>query len=134
MALAATGDGEEQRTAALLAVRMIHEHRLLDALTAPVRSHAALRGIARDLALRLVAVAYAERRSQAAIAASRIVDEAIAKGALSRAERERGIAMLSALGARLVKGAILVGVRGRAGGYRLAPGVTKKDLERLEQE
>ena len=126
VALACSGEGEEQRSAALIAVRYIAEHGLLGRAAEPMRSHAELRPVIRLVMEHLFERLWEGRRHGLSISATAMVDEAIQAGGLRPTERERGIAMVSALAARMVRDGLLEGVRGRTGGYRLGAGVRRR--------
>ena len=126
VALACSGEGEEQRSAALIAVRYIAEHGLLGRASEPMRSHAELRPIIYRIMDAFVARAWEQRRRGPVLSLAAILDEAIAAGGLRAAERERALGMLSALASRLAREGILVGTRGRGGGYRLGQNVKRR--------
>lgn len=128
VALACAGEGEEQRTAALIAVRYIAEHELLGRAGEPVRSHAELRPVIHVTMDQLFGRLWDGRKAGLSISAATMVDEAIQAGGLRPTERERAIAMVSALAARMVRDGLLEGVRGRAGGYRLGANVRRRKV------
>lgn len=128
----ATGSvgGEEARTAAVVAARLIVEHNLIQARPADVaeqgmREHEELRPIIRDLLTVFLDLAWQERKSEGLVTVPIIIDWAIEKEALRRSERERAMGMLANLVNQERKRGVIVSVRGRYGGYRMAPGVRR---------
>lgn len=119
--------GEEARTAAIVAARLIVEHDLLGATKAAVaaRPHDELRSIIHSLLQVFVDVAWRERRTDNLVTVPDVVGHAIQHGDLHVCERERAIAMLANLVNQEKRRGVLVSVRGRYGGYRLASGVRR---------
>jgi hypothetical protein len=129
----ATGSagGEEARTAAMQAARLIVQHGLIVA-EAPPRSNDELRPIVEQLLDVLLDVAWRERENESLVAVADIVDHAISSGDLQMNERTRAMTMLSNLAARERKRGVLVGYPGRNGGYHIATNVRLVDeLRRL---
>ena len=128
LATGATG-GEEARTAAIVAARLIVEHNLLGATKAAVaarpRPHDELRSVIHTLLQTFIDVAWRERRTDNLVTVPVVVDHAIQNGDLHVCERERAMAMLANLVNQEKRRGVLVSVRGRYGGYRLASGVRR---------
>lgn len=128
----ATGSvgGEEARTAAVVAARLIIENNLIpvrpsDVAEQGMREHEELRPIIRDLLAVFLDLAWKERKSDALVTVPIVIDWAIEKEALRRSERERAMGMLANLVNQERKRGVIVSVRGRYGGYRMAPGVRR---------
>ena len=130
----ATGSvgGEEARTAAVVAARLIIENNLLQAQPVEVpeqghevREHEELRPIIRDLLDVFLDLAWQERKNDSLVTVPIVVDWAIEKEALRRSERERAMGMLANLVNQERRKGVIVSVRGRYGGYRMAPGVRR---------
>lgn len=126
----ATGSvgGEEARTAAVVAARLIVEHNLIkpsDVAEQGMREHEELRPIIHDLLAVFLDLAWQERNSDALVSVPIIIDWAIEKEALRGSERERAMGMLANLVNQERKRGVIVSIRGRYGGYRMAPGVRR---------
>jgi hypothetical protein len=129
-----TAGGEEARTAAVIAVSLIVQHNLLgprpeslppEPMLEEPRDHAELRPIIDHLLGVFLDLAWKERRSANLVTVPLIIDHAIETGDLFRVERERAMGMLANLVNREKKRKVLVSVRGRYGGYRMAQGVRR---------
>lgn len=126
LSLATRGDGEEARTAALIAARLIVEHGMVGtARVEECRSCDELRETVQRLLASFMNAAWEGRRKGHLVTVPLIVDLAIQEGALRPSERAQGINMLANLVNQQKKRGVLVSVRGRYGGYRLAAGVRR---------
>ena len=125
LAMATRGEGEEARTAALIAAKFIVEHNLLGVPETP-RPTSDLRDTVQELLQSFLHLAWANRRKKDyLLTVPMVVDAAILEGSVRRSEREK---VLVLLGNRVIeerKRGVLVSVRGRYGGYRMAQGVTR---------
>lgn len=127
----ATGSvgGEEARTAALLAARLIVSNKLLthphaatpaEKPPAAARSPKELRPIVNRLLRDLISVAEAERESGALITVANVIDWAVETELLSESERSKSTMMLANLARQERRKGVLSSIRGRNGGYKIA--------------
>lgn len=126
LTMATRGEGEEARTAALIAARLIVENNLLAPVYEPPRTAVELKDVVDELLRAFLALAWEARKDkERLVTVPGVVDAAIGEGMLRRSEREK---VLNLLGSRVIeerKRGVLVSVRGRNGGYRMAHGVTR---------
>lgn len=126
LTLATKGTGEESRTAAHVAAKLIVEYQLLDDAGAPARTHSELRVISQRLLSAFLDKAWQNRKNKSFLLNVRqAVDEAVQQQVIRSNERAKLEKMLSSLVTRERQRGVLVGVRGRSGGYRLAPNVVR---------
>jgi hypothetical protein len=130
LTLAVGGDGQEERTAAHLAARLIMKHGLLGLSGAPqlpaARSRAELLPISKALAEQLLDAAWAMRRSDDSIQVDMAVKLAVTRGDITEAERHIVRSQVATRMRAYRAQGVLVGERGPRGGYRMAPGVRRK--------
>lgn len=125
LTLAVGGGGEEERTAAHLAARLIMQHGLLSSGPQP-RSRAELLPISHGLAADLVDLAWNLRRSTDTIQVCMAVQTALTQGLITEVERHIVRVQIAARMRAYRAQGVLVGARGPHGGYRMAPGVRRK--------
>lgn len=131
--------GEEARTAAFVAARLIVEYDLLappppvvPTVEAPVepvpepRTHDELRPLIQNLLEVMLDLIWQERNNDTVVTVPIVVDWAVETEILYPYERKRGLVMLTRLVQRKRRQGVIVSLRGRYGGYRMAPGVRRK--------
>lgn len=133
----ATGSvgGEEARTAAVVAARLIVQHNLIQAPSVEprvievrepgMREHEELRPLIRELLKVFLDLAWQERKNDSLVTVPLVIDWAIDQELLRQSERERAMGMLGNLVHQERKRGVVVSIRGRYGGYRMAPGVRR---------
>lgn len=132
LVMATRGTQEEARTAAVIAAQMILDHDLLHPAPPPVepplpepRTPDQLRPII-DLLLEVfLAAAWEHRNTDRILRVPDIVDFGIGQKWLTRLERERANCLLSNRLTEERKKGVVVTIRGRYGGYRMAPKVRR---------
>ena len=123
LALAVQSDGEEARTAAVLAARLIVEHKLLDTREPPTEK---LLANIEGLLGSFLQLAWEHRDDEDyLLTVPLLIDAAIRDGHLDRRDRERAQRLLGRRVAQERKRGVLQSIRGRYGGYRMAPGVRR---------
>ena len=121
LTLAVNGDGEENRTAAMTAARLIMTHQLIR----DEEQAEALREIVKALHRTFLALAWERRDEDANLSVSMVVDAGINAGLLQAQDRKQAIRSLRrSLQIERKKG-VLISLRGKHGGFRMAANVVR---------
>lgn len=127
LALATDGAGDESRTAAWIAAKLIVQHQLLDnAPSSQARGKNDLHDVAKKLLQVLLDAAWKNRKNpNHFVTVADIIALALRENIIREHEQQVVRVKLGALAAKERDRGILIGKRGRNGGYHLAPNVTR---------